>query len=163
MSRRTRTIVTLKLERQLAQPGLAAPGREQMQGWAEAALAAAGQQGETLTVRVTDEAEISALNQRYRGKQGATNVLSFPFDGPADIDTGFLGDLAICAPVIEREAGQQDKSVTAHWAHMIVHGVLHLCGYDHMEDAEAQRMEALETEIMGTLGFSDPYYADDRE
>lgn len=125
--------------------------------WAEATLHAIDRQADELTVRITDEAEISELNEQYRAKQGATNVLSFPFDAPVGIEDGLLGDVVICAPVVEREARQQGKPVEAHWAHMIVHGVLHLCGYNHIDDNEAQQMEGLERTIMNKLGFADPY------
>lgn len=150
-------MASLKIDRQIAVDGLAAPATGQMQAWAEATLSAAQYQSEELTVRVTDEAESAQLNERYRDKPGPTNVLSFPFEAPADIHTGFLGDLVICAPVVESEAAEQDKVLEAHWAHMIVHGVLHLCGYDHMNDRDAHDMEQLETDIMLKLGYNNPY------
>ncbi len=149
--------MTLSLERQLAVPELVAPSHEQMLLWVETTLHAIDRQADELTVRITDEAEISELNEQYRAKKGTTNVLSFPFDGPPDIAGDMLGDVVICAPVVEREARQQGKPVEAHWAHMIVHGVLHLCGYDHMDDNQAQQMEGLEKTIMNNLGFADPY------
>ena len=155
--------MTLRIDRQLAVNGLAAPSVEQMQNWAETTLAAVRHQAEELTVRITDKAESAQLNERYRNKSGPTNVLSFPFEEPADIQTGLLGDLVICAPVVEREAAEQGKDIEAHWAHMIVHGVLHLCGYDHIHDDQAYEMEHLETDIMQTLGYADPYENDERE
>jgi len=117
-------------------------------------------------IRVVDEDESAELNNQYRNKQGPTNVLSFPYDAPDFIndteeDDGlpddYLGDLVICAPVVEHEANEQGKPLLAHWAHMVVHGVLHLRGYDHIENDEAQKMEEMERNILAKLGFSDPY------
>ncbi len=112
-----------------------------------------------MTIRIVDEAEMTNLNGTYRGKYYPTNVLSFPFDMPDDVelDLPILGDLVICASVVAQEAIQQHKTVDAHWAHMVVHGTLHLLGYDHEQDAAAARMEAQEITILKTLGFSDPY------
>ncbi|EGR0742246.1 rRNA maturation RNase YbeY [Vibrio cholerae] len=113
-----------------------------------------------VTVRIVDEAESHALNLNYRGKDKPTNVLSFPFEAPPGIEMDLLGDLVICRQVVEREAIEQNKSLQAHWAHMVVHGSLHLLGYDHIEDDEAEEMESLETEIMQDMGFIDPYLAE---
>ena len=113
-----------------------------------------------VVVRIVDEAESADLNQTYRSKQGPTNVLSFPFDAPAEVENNLLGDLVICAPVIEREALQQGKKVEAHWAHMAVHGGLHLQGYEHQTDAQAEEMESLETEILTGMGYAAPYQLD---
>jgi probable rRNA maturation factor len=110
-----------------------------------------------LTVRVVDEAEITALNRRYRGKDGATNVLSFPYDAVPGVATELLGDIVICAPVVASESVAQDVPLDAHWAHMVIHGVLHLLGYDHHQDNEAHRMEARETELLHGLGYEGPY------
>ncbi|HET7687451.1 MAG TPA: rRNA maturation RNase YbeY [Candidatus Macondimonas sp.] len=110
-----------------------------------------------LTLRVTDEAESAALNQAYRNKSGPTNVLSFPFDPPPGWSGNYLGDLVLCAPVVVREAQAQGKPPRAHWAHLSVHGSLHLLGYDHQDAADARRMEALEIRILRELGFDDPY------
>jgi len=96
----------------------------------------------------------------YRGKDRPTNVLSFPFECPDEVELLLLGDLVICRQVVEREAIEQEKPLMAHWAHMIVHGSLHLLGYDHIEDDEAEEMESLETEIMQGLGFADPYLSE---
>ena len=105
-----------------------------------------------------DEAESADFNQRYRDKMGPTNVLSFPFEPPlGGQGRRYLGDLVICAPLVAREAAEQGKSPEAHWAHLVVHGVLHLLGYDHLDEAEAQAMEALETAILGDLGYPPPY------
>jgi probable rRNA maturation factor len=123
--------------------------------WANAAFAGAGvrraQDSVELTIRVVGAAESRRLNRAWRGKDKPTNVLSFAADAP------LLGDLAICAPVVAREAREQGKSPAAHWAHMVVHGVLHLLGYDHENDRDAARMEARETKILAQLGMPNPY------
>jgi probable rRNA maturation factor len=133
------------------------PLRRQFKHWAMTALQhidpAAGSL--TLSIRLVDEAESAELNGHYRGKHYATNILSFPAD-PALSDR-LLGDLAICSQVVQREAAEQGKSPDRHWTHLVVHGVLHLCGYDHEEEAEAEAMEALEVQILATLGIDDPY------
>ncbi|MFT3929643.1 MAG: rRNA maturation RNase YbeY [Spongiibacteraceae bacterium] len=110
-----------------------------------------------LSVRITDADEIKMLNQQYRGKDYATNVLSFPADLPPELKLPHLGDIVICAEVVEREAREQNKTSEAHWAHMLVHGTLHLLGYDHIDDAEAEIMEALEIDILRELNFANPY------
>ncbi len=110
-----------------------------------------------VTIRLVDEPESRQLNHQYRGKDKPTNVLSFPFEAPSCITINLLGDLVICKQVVEKEALEQKKSLPAHWAHMVVHGSLHLLGYDHMEEDDAQQMESLETEIMQKMGFGDPY------
>lgn len=132
------------------------PSDAQLRRWARAALADLGG-SHALTLRLVDDAESAALNETYRRKPGPTNVLSFPFEAPPGVRTRLLGDLVLCAPVVEREAREQGKMPHAHWAHMIVHGVLHLRGYDHLTDVEASAMEALETEILSRLGYPDPY------
>jgi probable rRNA maturation factor len=118
-----------------------------------------------ITVRIVDAEEGRALNRDFRGRDYATNVLSFPFpelppEAMAELGGPYIGDLAICAEVVTREAGEQGKPVDAHWAHLIVHGVLHLAGYDHQTDDEARRMETRECAILADLGFPDPYSAD---
>ncbi|KJS05414.1 MAG: hypothetical protein VR73_12175 [Gammaproteobacteria bacterium BRH_c0] len=110
-----------------------------------------------LAVRIVDEEESARFNSLYRHKSGPTNVLSFPADLPDEIDLPLLGDLVICAPVVAREALEQDKTLAAHWAHMLVHGTLHLLGYDHIDNNDADEMEALETRIITGLGFPPPY------
>lgn len=110
-----------------------------------------------LSIRVVGETESAALNQQYRGKLGATNVLSFPFSAVMPEPLPLLGDLVICAPIVTLEASQQQKTIEAHWAHMVIHGVLHLLGYDHGNDDEAQSMETLETEILLGLNYPAPY------
>lgn len=135
------------------------PALEQLESWAVAAVRPQ-QQDLDMTVRIVDEAESQQLNLTYRGKDRPTNVLSFPFESPAEVELPLLGDLVICRQVVEKEAAQQHKVLTAHWAHMVIHGSLHLLGYDHMTDDEAERMESLETEIMQSLGFEDPYISE---
>ena len=108
-------------------------------------------------LRLVGEAEMSALNRDYRGKTGPTNVLSFPADLPPELDLPLLGDIVICTPVVAREAAEQGKAPAAHWAHMAVHGSLHLLGHDHVEEADAVAMETLETTILAQLGFPCPY------
>ena len=135
------------------------PTAEQIEQWATAAVQPKSDEVE-MTVRIVDEAESHALNLNYRGKDRPTNVLSFPFECPDEVELPLLGDLVICRQVVEREAQEQDKPLMAHWAHMVVHGSLHLLGYDHIEDAEAEEMESLETQIMTGLGFADPYLSE---
>lgn len=110
-----------------------------------------------ITVRIVGPQESQSLNTRYRHQAKPTNILSFPADIPPELDIAFLGDLVVCAVIIESEALAQGKSLKAHWAHMIVHGTLHLLGYDHVVDSEATEMEALETRILTDLGFPAPY------
>lgn len=145
------------------------PEPEQFKTWVQATLAgacASPANAMELTIRIVDPAESAALNERYRGRSGATNVLSFPFELPPGVDADtlvavptLLGDLIVCAPVVNNEAIQQGKSFAAHWAHMIVHGTLHLLGHDHVEPAETARMETLERVILCGLGFPSPYEA----
>jgi len=124
--------------------------------WATAAYLGDNAEME-MTVRIVDEDESSQLNQTYRHKSGSTNVLSFPFEQAPGIEVPLLGDLVICAPVVEREAIEQHKTAKAHWAHMVVHGTLHLQGYDHISPADSAQMEQLETDILARLGYSNPY------
>ncbi|PCE69175.1 rRNA maturation RNase YbeY [Salinivibrio sp. YCSC6] len=135
------------------------PCDDQLQAWFEHAVRNAREQAE-VTIRLVDEGESQSLNRDYRGKDKPTNVLSFPFDAPPGIDIDLLGDLIICRQVVEREAEQQGKRLMDHWAHMVVHGSLHLLGYDHIEDDEAEQMEALERDILATMGVPDPYAND---
>lgn len=113
-----------------------------------------------VSIRLLDGDEMRQLNHRYRDRDYATNVLSFPAEFPEELDLPLIGDIAICAPVVNDEAREQGKSTAAHWDHMLVHGVLHLLGYDHENDDEAAVMEALETRVLATLGWPDPYVID---
>ncbi|PSW09761.1 rRNA maturation RNase YbeY [Photobacterium sanctipauli] len=135
------------------------PAEADFQHWLDATIPLFQPNAE-LTIRLVDEAESHALNHEYRGKDKPTNVLSFPFESPPGVELDLLGDLIICRQVVEKEAKEQDKPLNAHWAHMVVHGSLHLLGYDHIEDDEAEEMEGLETEIMQKMGFDDPYAAE---
>ncbi len=148
----------LTVDLQNVSDGERIPAHDRFEAWAAAALQHRDAPVE-LTDRRVDEEESAALNETYRDKQGPTNVLSFPFEMPAEIDEalGLLGDLVICVPVVQREAREQGKDELAHWAHMVVHGTLHLQGFDHLTAAEAERMEGLERVIMARLGYSDPY------
>lgn len=110
-----------------------------------------------LTIRIVDEEESRSLNRSYRKKDKPTNVLSFPFEPLPGIELSLLGDLVICRQVVEYEAEAQGKTLMSHWAHMVIHGCLHLLGYDHTEEKEAEKMESLEIEIMCKLGYPDPY------
>lgn len=132
------------------------PDQEHIQLWVDAALEDFSDDVE-IVVRIVDEQESADLNERYRHKQGPTNILSFPIDIPEGIDLNLLGDLVICAPVLEKEALTQHKSLPDHWAHIVVHGVLHLLGYDHIEDDEAEVMENKEILILNKLNIKNPY------
>ncbi|WP_328985095.1 rRNA maturation RNase YbeY [Thiorhodovibrio winogradskyi] len=139
------------------------PSQEDFEHWVSAALAAgrSAPAATEMTIRLVDEAESAALNRTYRGRTGPTNVLSFPFELPPGAPaTGLLGDLVICAPLVLAEAADQGKSPRAHWAHMVVHGTLHLLGHDHQDDDQASAMEALETRIITSFGFENPYESD---
>ena len=129
------------------------PDADSVSAWAGAAFAAVAGGDAEVTIRIVDEEEGAALNRRYRDGAGATNVLSFSYGKGEFAPANLLGDIVICAPVVEREAVSASKSVTAHWAHMVVHGILHLCGYDHTQDIEALKMEQVEAEILVGLGF----------
>lgn len=146
----------LTLDIQYASDAGDLPGEDQLSRWIGAALDGRREEAE-LCVRVVDEPEMQALNAQYRGRDYATNVLSFPADLPPELELPLLGDIVICAGVVAREAAEQGKAPAAHWAHMLVHGTLHLLGYDHIEDDEAEEMEALETTVLGRLGFPPPY------
>lgn len=152
------TVIDLQLESSAA--GL--PSAQDFQRWADAALRAAEHEGAAeITVRIVDEAEGRELNHEYRERDYATNVLSFPSELPDflkdEMEVLPLGDLVICAPVVAREATEQGKPLQDHWAHLTVHGVLHLLGFDHIEDEEAEDMEARETAILAGMGIANPY------
>jgi probable rRNA maturation factor len=132
------------------------PSEAEIQLWVDTALEETERDTE-IVVRIVDESESAELNEQYRHKQGATNILSFPVEIPEGIDLNLLGDLVICAPVLEQEALQQNKILTHHWAHIIIHGALHLLGYDHLEDQQAEEMESKEIALLQKLNIPNPY------
>ena len=139
---------------------VASPTDTTLQGWVSHTLiqtASLLEPTPELSIHITDNDEAAAINLTYRAKAGPTNVLSFPSDVPTETGSGLLGDLVICAPLVQLEAAQQHKSEEAHWAHLVIHGVLHLLGHDHQIPAEAAQMEALEIDLLRHLGFPDPY------
>ncbi len=139
-------------------PRTGVPAPASFRQWALAALHGAHHRRRTqLAIRIVDTAEGLVLNRDYRGRDYATNVLSFPAEPPPGVQWPLIGDLAICAPVVAREAAEQGKPVRQHWAHLTVHGVLHLLGYDHIVDADAEIMETLERRVLASLGIPDPY------
>ena len=149
-------IVHLSLARGVTRAGI--PQRMSFERWVLAAASAVRRRGASeLSIRIVGIEEGRELNQRYRQRDYATNVLSFPADLPPAFKLPLIGDLVICAPIIASEAQTQGKNLRNHYAHMTVHGVLHLLGHDHQTDDDAERMEALETRILGTLGITDPY------
>lgn len=150
----------VELDYQIATNETKVPSKHQCLTWLETLLPAFQERSE-LTVRLVDEAESQQLNSMYRGKDKPTNVLSFPADVPdlvhPDMELPLLGDLVICVQVVNREYQEQNKSFEAHWCHMLVHGSLHLLGYDHIEDTEAEEMERIEQEFLQKMGFPNPY------
>jgi probable rRNA maturation factor len=132
------------------------PPPASLESWVAAAIGQRQSEAE-LTIRIVDEAEITQLNADYRGKNSSTNILSFSAELPAHIDLPLLGDLVICSAVVEREAIQQHKSSHDHWAHIVIHGTLHLLGYDHIDDADAAAMEAEEIKLLNALNIANPY------
>ncbi|MFZ5658088.1 MAG: rRNA maturation RNase YbeY [Pseudomonadota bacterium] len=143
-----------------ATPRRGVPAAASFRKWVAAALDRRIREAD-LSIRVVGEEEGRALNRHYRGKDYATNVLSFPAELPEGLPEGvrlpLLGDLVICAPVVAREAAEQGKALNDHYAHLTVHGALHLLGWDHEDEDDAEAMEALEREILGGLGVADPY------
>ena len=137
------------------------PEKEEFHGWVEMALNGHRKQAE-LTIRLVDEPESRELNEQFRGRDEPTNILSFPYDAPAVVSSDLLGDLVICVPLVRREAAAQGKNISAHWAHLVVHGTLHLLGFDHQSDQEASLMEGVEVHILSRLGFPDPYLDDEK-
>ena len=142
----------LKLEIQYATKDPHAPSRPEFRKWIRSAL----KQDAEMVLRVVDATEGRDLNRNFRGRDYATNVLTFVYDN-IDHPQSLAGDIVLCAPIIESEASQQHKTLTAHYAHLTVHGVLHLQGYDHETDVDAAEMERLETHIVEKLGYKDPY------
>jgi len=147
--------MTIELEVQRATKFRPLPGDREFEHWV--GLALRGRGAALLTVRIVGRDEMRGLNKRYRGKDDVTNVLSFPADLPAEVGVPLLGDVVLCAPRVMEEARAQGKLPEAHWAHLTIHGVLHLLGYDHHEPADAAVMEGLEIELLGELGVGNPY------
>ncbi len=158
-------IPTPTVEIQWATDAPDAPDENHLCEWVRNASRAAGGVVGDITLRIVDESEIRELNRDYRDKDKPTNVLSFPFEMPEglpqDAIDPLLGDIIICDAVVRREADEQGKTLDAHWAHMVTHGVLHLLGYDHIDDDDAAVMENLEIQALGELGYSDPYAGPD--
>ncbi len=152
--------MSVAAELQVISGGAGIPGQELFQRWVAAAIGDQLEQAE-VAIRVVDAEESRSLNLRYRQLDKATNVLAFPVDVPEYVDQTTLGDLVICRPVVEREARDQGKQAEAHWAHMVVHGTLHLLGHDHQDPDQARAMETLEVQILGSLGYPDPYWTQD--
>ncbi len=148
--------MSIVLDVQRVHSSISLPSDTELQQWANAALLRYNKVFE-LTIRLVDNIESQQLNHQYRGKNSPTNVLSFPFEVPDGIELNLLGDIVICVDVIEQEAQTQHKSLQSHWAHMVIHGCLHLLGYDHITDNEADEMETLEIKILADLGFNNPY------
>ena len=149
-------LVTITLDLQQACDAKNLPTNTQFQLWVDTALNHYQKDFE-LTIRLVEVKESQALNLQYREKDKPTNVLSFPFEVPEGIELDLLGDLVICADVVAEEAKEQKKDLHNHWAHMVIHGCLHLLGYDHIDDCEATEMEALEAKLLNELMISDPY------
>jgi len=135
------------------------PKKTEIKRWLGCAMQQIDIQGNQaeVTIRIVDEIEMTQLNSQYRGKIKVTNVLSFPFEQVAPVESDFLGDIVICHSVVKSEAEQQNKQVQHHWAHLTTHGFLHLLGYDHISDIQAEEMESLEILIMHELGYPNPY------
>lgn len=134
------------------------PAKKRIQRWLDTALALLHiDEALEVTIRLVDNAEITGLNKDYRGKDAPTNVLSFPCEWDLPETPRLLGDIVIAVEVVNQEAKAQKKKIEAHWAHITIHGLLHLLGYDHIEDEEAEEMETLECQILATLGFPNPY------
>lgn len=149
--------MTIELDLQLASEEIAIPSHDHFHKWCEAAISPYQQQAE-LTIRIVDVDEGQQLNATYRHKDYATNVLSFPSELPDELlDIPLLGDLVICAPVVSKEAKEQGKDLEAHWAHLVTHGCLHLLGFDHEQEQQAEEMEALEQQLLIKQGYPDPY------
>ncbi|PMR73885.1 rRNA maturation RNase YbeY [Billgrantia endophytica] len=147
-----------EVDRQVASSSKTLPEQGQLEAWVAAVLARHPEETRLeITIRFVDSEESQALNRDYRGKDRPTNVLSFPFENPPGIQLPLLGDLVICHPVVAREALEQRKNLEEHYAHLVVHGTLHLLGHDHLEEDEAETMEQLERDILAGLCIEDPY------
>ena len=151
--------MTIEVDIQRATDAPGQPDDDSLMRWA--ALALRNDAGKELTIRLVDAEESQQLNSEYRHRDYPTNVLSFPADLPPELNIPLLGDLVICVPVVNREAVEQGKTPNAHWAHMVIHGCLHLLGHDHIDDDEADAMEQLERQLLAELGIADPYLESD--
>lgn len=148
--------MTIELELQIASEAQTLPHPSQFREWVGTTLANRIDTAE-LTIRIVDIEEMTELNETYRKKTGPTNVLSFPAEISPEFEMPLLGDIIICAPIVQREAEGENIELLSHWAHMVVHGTLHLLGYDHIEKDEAEIMEAIEEEILTSMGYPAPY------
>lgn len=146
----------IDVELQIASNEQTLPHPSQFREWVSCCLANRIDTAE-MVIRIVDEEEMIELNEQYRHKLGPTNVLSFPYEPTPGVASRFLGDIVICAPIVNEEAVRFNKSLLAYWCHMVVHGTLHLLGYDHEQDSDAAEMESLETDILLKLGFPPPY------
>ncbi len=152
--------MSIELDYQVACKNENIPTEADVLVWLESFLPEFQKEAE-LTIRIVESDESQQLNHEYRGKAKPTNVLSFPFEAPEHLEMPLLGDLIICADVVSKEAQEQNKPLQAHWAHMVIHGTLHLLGYDHIDDKEAEEMESLEIEFLAALGYKNPYEIED--
>ncbi len=151
------SLMTVRVTIQHASKLKDVPASQQLRRWVKAALNE--HQGDAeLTIRIVDEKEGQELNRKWRNKNKPTNVLSFPLGESMGNGQNLLGDIIICAPVVKREANEQHKPLESHWAHMVIHGTLHLLGYDHIKNNEAKIMENLETKMLAELGYPNPYH-----
>lgn len=156
--------MNIELDLQIACDNDQLPSQEDFEKWAMLALTNRTElEDPELTIRITGSEESQQLNHEYRGKDKPTNVLSFPFEAPPEVPLPLLGDLVICVEVVEQEAKEQNKPLNHHWAHMVIHGCLHLLGYDHITDNEAEEMESIETELLAQLKIADPYTITDAD
>lgn len=144
------------IQREINDSEVDTPSNEDFQRWVTLALTDRKSGGE-ICIRLVEPTESQQLNSDYRGKDAPTNVLSFPFEAPEGIPMELLGDLAICADIVAKEAHEQNKPVLNHWAHMVIHGTLHLIGFDHINDSDAEQMETLETTLLASINIPDPY------
>lgn len=147
---------TVIVEVQFASAANGLPSESDFMGWTQP-LEQFCSEADEMVLRVVDLPEMIALNQTYRSKVGPTNVLSFPYEAVPGVDVPLLGDVVLCAPVVAQEAAEQGKSLSQHWAHLVIHGGLHLLGYDHIQAEEADEMEALEVQLLDQLGIPNPY------
>ena len=151
--------MAVELDIQQASHAKNLPSDQQLYIWADQALSSFSKPEKPfeLTIRLVDLDESQQLNNQYRNKNKPTNVLSFPFEIPEGVDINLLGDIIICCDIVTKEANEQQKDLMSHWAHMVIHGCLHLLGYDHIEDNDAVEMESIEIDMLEKLGINNPY------